>query len=394
MYLFDAADNSGSYTPKASIGTPGYATNGPPGSVADADHYNAMMMAIANTITDAGIALKTTGEANDDGQLLDAIGGAHAVKAHATDADGTTHKTRALVACQTSQATGNRSAVVASLNGLASGAQSSVVACWGHDDKTVSTPGGQAAAVACYAAGGATDAVTVDGAGNAALACYNSGGFVSQFTALTSGSMIAACQGTQVTGSAANAAIVASRALNNGATVTNQGTASLIAASRGDLNKNAIIAGGAIATVMLAVADADHDIGAATKACAMIACRGAEVTGSALASAVIASGHGTTTADRPSVDGNYSVVLGCTGQVSVTADNAVLIGSNFGDTGFTHSDDNCIAMYEGTAQRIRLDADGNAFLFNLPVFANEGAAGSLATGQLYQTGTGELRIKL
>ena len=71
--------------------------------------------------------------------------------------------------------------------------------------------------------------------------------------------------------------------------------------------------------------------------------------------------------------------------------------------GFADSDDGTRIYWDSSNNRLNIDVGGvtklhiNGTVLNmpgLPVFADETAAASLATGDLYQTATGELRIKL
>ena len=71
--------------------------------------------------------------------------------------------------------------------------------------------------------------------------------------------------------------------------------------------------------------------------------------------------------------------------------------------GFADSDDGTRIYWDSSNNRLNIDVGGvtklhiNGTVLNmpgLPVFADEAAAASLATGDLYQTATGELRIKL
>ena len=71
--------------------------------------------------------------------------------------------------------------------------------------------------------------------------------------------------------------------------------------------------------------------------------------------------------------------------------------------GFADSDDGTRIYWDSSNNRLNIDVSGvtklhiNSTVLNMPgmpVFADEAAAGSLATGDAYQTPTGELRIKL
>ena len=75
--------------------------------------------------------------------------------------------------------------------------------------------------------------------------------------------------------------------------------------------------------------------------------------------------------------------------------------NNTGTTGTVLSvigeDDTSLLVTNNDASKIALDVvDGFIKFQNLPVYANEAAAviGGIATGVVYQTATGELRIKL
>ena len=160
MQRTTSTNNVGSLPTYASGGeTPGYYTDlvsGGPGTSATlvgASDLNLLQEELVSVILAAGLTL----DGADATQLLQAVGGALAVKSHATTTgSATTTHLRALIASYTSTASGDDSAVLASINGIASGDVAAVVASSGSTASGtgaavvasgVSTASGDAAAV-------------------------------------------------------------------------------------------------------------------------------------------------------------------------------------------------------------------------------------------------------
>jgi len=328
MFQIDSADTTASKPAAAAASTEAWFRKndgaGTLGTVVTADWLNIIQGELRNLLTVTSVAA----DKDDVTQVEDALRAwpeIAGVLSHATDttAAPTTHL-RVLVASSGdstgSQVTGAASAAVASWDCTVAGSVSAILAC---QDCTV--PANVSAAIASFGA-----RVHGSGAGFAQSAVIG----------------------------------VDSSGLQNAA--SNAGLASVIAAVRATTSQNAVITQGAVGCAFLACADGDIIFGATANSCAMVACQGGSIT--ATASAIIASGYDTAgvESDRPVVTGDYSAVLGCDGDVTVSGDNTIVLASSIGTTTRTVSDNNSVVLHDGTNQTIRFEAGGDVFMFSLP----------------------------
>ncbi len=158
MYGIDSADSVASKPTPSTAGTSGWfkkadAATSTRGTVATSDWFNLVNGELKTILTALGIAEDKTSHT----QISDALGGAYAIKSHATDTGAvTTGHLRAVIASGTGRADGAHAAALAVTGGArASGAQSAVIAsnageASGIDSALLATNGGaQATGTRC-----------------------------------------------------------------------------------------------------------------------------------------------------------------------------------------------------------------------------------------------------
>jgi len=317
MHRFDTENNVA--TPpaiKPAVNAPGYASDGPPGTVWSADLANDVVETLNLAIEGSGQTL-TKG---DWTQLLQAIQGAFAAKADSLDTGVvSSFMSRVVMASDNSQASSSRSGVLCSGASLALGS-SCVVA--GSFDSQAGQLGANQAVLACNDARSGDLAAADFSIIAGSRSVQTDEGF----------SAILACEGDDRI-----------NFINNGEHVA-------ILATEGDGTDNVSVALAASRLLIAASKGVVVDAGAADAV--VLGSQHARVG----APKSVVLGSGDASGDTVRVSGTHSSVIGCVGAIDMQGAHTMLLASDVGSGGFVNTDNFKVLLANTSGVTIDLDS--------------------------------------
>lgn len=381
MYRTDAADNAAVEPVPPATGTVGFYDNGPPGTIVDAIHLNAMQEEIATVVEQGGVTLDKA----DNNQLAPVVIGVHATDADLTDTgSSTTTMRRSVIASETSRSSGDKSLCAASQGSEANGLRTAAIAsnnatidAAAEDSVTLATSancdlGANARRSAVIAAGGCDVGVGAVAFNSAALAALNceidaNRAAVIASTGTTVGGDDIDIEGTVSAVIASSATAAAPVRVEAAASEVLIGACRDTTASGAGRNKAAIgcisatLSGAASGQLVAACgSDGVDDPDVSGNMSAAVACRG-NVNPSGNIAAAIACGDFDAAAGALDLTADQTAAIGVYGDVDDDQQNFVLLGSQFNNTGFaisTHTSDPGIGGGEGNALEWRVQSGG------------------------------------
>lgn len=373
MHRVDSANSVAVRPTPAAPGTPGFFSDGPPGTVADADSWNAFQEEFADVIETIGGLSLDKADVNQLRKVLEVRIKAIRNASSDTGSLSTAH-TAAVIASFTSRASGSPSAVVAgdSLS-HASGDRSLVAASAGGEadgdncavvaSAVVDNDGDQSAIVASIrstigplasasavvaSAGVATTDIDVKGDKCAVVASSGTAALPIDIDSSSSEVLVAAAQEIDVNG-ATNSAAIAAKAV----TLSGADSAAIAVDSDGTSAPNVSgTTGAAIAS--------RGDVLVGGNRCAALSCLG-EVQVNGTQAAAIATGEAGVGTDVD-LSGTNAAAIGVRGDVAISGTGTVVVASLFDGAGLTISDANSLVGGEGAQKTWRIQSsNGEAF---------------------------------